>query len=189
MQSNEDAQYHRTAMARKTPSLGLKTAQRFNLLHTARGERGVILDYGCGRGDDVSFLNTLGFDATGYDPNLPDDHYYALLSMPPVARGCYDLVLCTFVLNVVEDHAVRRFIVRDAFEYVAPGGALLVTVRHEGDAKPTPAWTRKGDGWLTSAGTFQKFWGPDELSGFLGFAGRYVRKLSKNSAVVFKEAR
>ena len=183
MQKNEDAQYHRTAMARKTASAGLKAALQKGYIK----EDAVVLDYGCGRGDDVSYLNAIGVDATGYDPNLPMGHAYGLMRRPPVALAAYDVVLCTYVLNVIEDLGLRETILRQAFEYVKPGGHLLVTVRAEGDTKPTPAWTRKGDGWLTSAGTFQKFWKDGELEDFASCVGPCVRvRVSKNSIAIWK---
>jgi DNA phosphorothioation-associated putative methyltransferase len=191
MQMNEDAKYHRTAIARRSESLGLKTALRWGFLSNVYGNPAVVLDYGCGRGDDVQFLTDSGHDATGYDPNLGSGAPYGCMSMPPVAKGEYDLVLCTYVINVIEDTYLRQRILRDAFSYVAPGGVLLVTVRHEGDAKPTPAWARRGDGWITSAGTFQRFFKKGEVPFLLeGIFGRKARimELDKNStAVIDKE--
>jgi DNA phosphorothioation-associated putative methyltransferase len=189
MQTSEDAKYHRTAMARKSESLGLKTARKIGCLINAEGDDAVVLDYGCGRGDDVRILATEGYDATGYDPNLPMGAPYGLMRDAPVGKGTYDLVLLTFVLNVIEEFSIRQLILHDAFEYVRPGGTLLVTVRHDGDAKPTPAWTRKRDGWVTSTGTFQRFFKKGEVPFLLeGLFGRkaIVAPIDKNVTCVTK---
>ena len=176
--------FHRTAMARTSESLGLKTARKHDLV------KGAILDYGCGRCTDVVALHDEGHDVTGYDPSLGRRPPYGCSIMPPVARGAYDLVLCTYVLNVIKD-ASRHNVLRDAFSYVKPGGTLLVTVRTDEKANAAElGWTRMGSGWITSAGTFQRFFKKGELRlyllGLLGLKAD-VKELSKNSCVVSRK--
>jgi SAM-dependent methyltransferase len=53
--------------------------------------QGRVLDYGCGYGQDVRFLQTNGFDAYGYDP------YHS----PDLPSGKFDIVVCFYVQNVL----------------------------------------------------------------------------------------
>jgi len=54
------------------------------------------LDYGCGRGDDVRFLQVMGFRSRGYDP------YYF-----PRTKKAADVVTLIYVLSTIEIPAVR----------------------------------------------------------------------------------
>jgi hypothetical protein len=174
-------------MSRRSKSLGLKTAERLGLTHTYGGGLAVILDSGCGRCGDVRALQDEGYDVTGYDPHLGDEAPYGCLNTPPVARGAYDLVLCTYVLNVLEDQPFRRAILRDAWSYVKPGGVLLVTVRSEAD-NTAKGWTSEGDGWRTPAGTFQHFFTDGEVVKLMSMAcpKSYVRGLNARVTVAHK---
>jgi DNA phosphorothioation-associated putative methyltransferase len=170
-------------MSRRSKSLGLKTAERLGLV------QGAILDYGCGRGDDVRALWNEGHDVIGYDPHVRDDPPYGCLSQPPVARGAYDLVLCTYVLNVVT-RDVRAGLVQDAWSYVKPGGTLIVTVRDDTElhSQSIQGWTRHDDGWITRAGTFQRFFPQGHMQAYLKnlLTRSYVREIDRNVTVVHK---
>src|SRR5256885_15617276 len=70
-----------------------------------RPERSV-LDYGCGRGGDVRLLRQMGCEAIGWDP------FY----LPDTRLEASEVVLLTYVLNVVEDPAERRRTLKHAWE-------------------------------------------------------------------------
>lgn len=76
---------HLTAKQRDTPSLPIR------MLHDRKLIQGRVLDYGCGYGQDVRFLQAKGFDAHGYDP------YY----FPDSQAGTFDTIVCFYVLNVL----------------------------------------------------------------------------------------
>lgn len=90
---------------------------------------GRTLDYGCGKGFDA---DTLGME--GYDP------YYR--SVQPT--GTYDTITCTYVLNVIEDEAIRLDVLACIAERLSPGGTAYISVRAD----------VKKDGH-TSKGTYQ----------------------------------
>lgn len=77
--------------------------------------KGLVLDYGCGRGKDAE---ELGADA--YDPTFAPD--------PPT--GMYDTILCTYVLNVVSEETEAQ-ILGKIETLLKPGGAAYVTVRRD----------------------------------------------------------
>ena len=76
---------HLTAKQRDTPSLPIRRLHERGLL------QGRVLDYGCGYGQDVRFMQAKGYDAYGYDP-----HYFADSQL-----GTFDIIVCFYVLNVL----------------------------------------------------------------------------------------
>jgi ATP adenylyltransferase len=79
--------------------------------------RGSILDFGCGRGDDVGYLN-----AEGYDPYWAPD--------TDLLNRKYDIVLCTYVLNVLPA-TKRKVILREIKNLLNDTGLAYVTVRRD----------------------------------------------------------
>lgn len=141
---------HRTAMTRTMLSRPLQHAHADGLLD---GDISVF-DYGCGRGDDVRTLNTLGIRAAGWDP--------AHAPHAPIERA--DVVNLGYVVNVIEDLDERREVLRSAWELAT--GTLVVSARlvWDPDANLGKAYR---DGRLTTTGTFQKFYTPEELKGWI----------------------
>ena len=82
-----------------------------------------LLCYGCGRGADVAWLKVRGYDAVGYDPYPPFGY-----SEPP--EGKYDRVLLVYLMARLKTDVNRRSIVAKAFNYVRPGGHLLIASRN-----------------------------------------------------------
>lgn len=132
-----------------------------------------MLDYGCGLGDDVRTLRRKRISAAGWDPfprrkvrvgRLP------ITRLEMVQRALYygeglerslaksDIVNLGYVLNVIEDPVERAKTLRRAWSLTK--SLLIVTVRMapETRIRATCPWTKSGDGWVTSAGTFQKFY-------------------------------
>ncbi|MGW1015245.1 DNA phosphorothioation-associated putative methyltransferase [Streptomyces niveus] len=113
-----------------------------------------ILDYGCGRGGDVRSLDRLDCRITGWDP------YY----QPETKLEQADVVLLTYVLNVIEDPAERRRSLLQAWELA---NTVLV-------ASARLTWERSkvrgqefGDGLITSRQTFQHLFGASELRDYV----------------------
>jgi DNA phosphorothioation-associated putative methyltransferase len=109
-----------------------------------------ILDYGCGRGQDVARLRAMGFHANGWDP------FFA----PDVPRIRHEVVLLNYVLNVIEDTAERTETLSRAWELAS--NALVVSCRLKWDSGGLNA-TESGDGVITSKNTFQHFYSPNEI--------------------------
>jgi len=90
---------------------------------------GPVLDWGCGRGDDVVYLR----NAYGYDP-----HYQPEL---PSKGELFNTVAVTYVLNTIPEYHDRCVILEEALEYLAEGGWLYVTIRK---GKKLKGWTQSG---------------------------------------------
>ncbi len=101
-----------TAIARKKPSQPLAWLLDHGLV------KGRVLDFGCGRGDDVKQLRRRRISADGWDPYWESDE----------PRGKYDVVLCTYVVNVLP-RSRQAAILRELRSWCKPNGAIYVAVR------------------------------------------------------------
>jgi DNA phosphorothioation-associated putative methyltransferase len=82
-----------------------------------------LLDYGCGKGDDVEHLAELGYHSAGWDPhwkNEEDDR--------ELLEGHADVVTCNYVLNVLppkeRQEVIDKLLALDA-------DAVYVSVRRD----------------------------------------------------------
>jgi DNA phosphorothioation-associated putative methyltransferase len=148
----------RTAISRSTLSRPMRLALEASLID----ESTVILDYGCGRGDDVQTLSALGITSYGWDPAF----------RPDGEKREADVVNLGYVANVIEDATERSETLRDAWRLARK--VLIVSARLALEAKG-PKYNTYGDGCLTGRGTFQKFFEQHELrhwiEGAIGVAG------------------
>ena len=137
---------HATAMSRTGLSRPVRLAVEIGLI--VPGETRVF-DYGCGRGDDVARLCRRGVTASGWDPtSLPTE---------PLVEA--DVVNLGYVINVIADPSERAEALKRAWQLSRK--ALVVAARLTPDM---PDRLRpSGDGFVTTRGTFQKFYTQQEL--------------------------
>jgi DNA phosphorothioation-associated putative methyltransferase len=107
----------KTAIHRTTISAPLATLVKNKLIH------GSVLDYGCGHGKDLEYLQRYCIDADGYDLNHRPD--------PKPLQRKWDTVLCTYVLNVIENENERNTVIETIKGLVNPGGNVYITVRND----------------------------------------------------------
>ncbi len=112
--SPQNPHSHLTVKDRQGPSFPVKYLLQKGLI------RGDVLDFGCGTGVDVSFLQNKGFSVKGYDP------YYK----PKYPEGKFDTILCFYVLNVLlpEEQCVVLMAVS---ELLKPNGKAFFAVRRD----------------------------------------------------------
>jgi DNA phosphorothioation-associated putative methyltransferase len=130
-----------------------------------------VLDYGCGRGGDVRALQHLGLDVTGWDP----------VHFPEGQRRPADVVLLTYVLNVIEDPADRRRTLLRAWELAS--SVLVVSARLRWERNQIKG-IEHGDGILTQRRTFQHLYAAGELRDYVEEATG-VRCLSAAPGIVY----
>lgn len=136
---------HKTAMNRSDFSKPVQLLLKHNLLVKNQS----FFDYGCGHGDDIRGLDHNGFTATGWDPVLKPDG-----NLIPA-----DVVNLGFVLNVIENPTERIEALTKAFSL----SKRILSVAVVTDASPTAKNIRPyKDGFLTSRGTFQKYYRHEE---------------------------
>ena len=141
---------HKTAIPRRDLSQPMQLAVGHGVLPPGD----TVFDYGCGLGDDVAALAAAGFEAFGWDPH----------HAPDGPRRPADLVNLGFVLNVVEDRHERAETLRAAWSFARR--AMVVAVMVMGKADLTGLRPYR-DGHLTARGTFQKYFGQQELRDFI----------------------
>jgi DNA phosphorothioation-associated putative methyltransferase len=145
-----EVERHRSALSRGELSRPLRLAISDGLLSTDR----TLMDYGCGRGDDVARLRDAGWECTGWDPaHAPDGE-----------RRRSSVVNLGYVVNVIEDVDERREVLRSAW---ALADELLVVSARLIDERPSRSTVALGDGIITRIGTFQKFFEQQELRAWI----------------------
>ena len=109
-----------TAIRRKTLSAPIAWLIQHHYLSSGQSK---ILDYGCGYGSDVRLLREWNKDlyVEGYDP------YYNRIDL---GDTFYDVVLCTFVLNVVNVDE-QNDILKKIWRQLKANGQLFITVRRD----------------------------------------------------------
>jgi DNA phosphorothioation-associated putative methyltransferase len=142
---------YRTALVRRGLSRPLTQAITDQLLDLAS----TVFDYGCGRGDDLRHLASLGITAAGWDP----------VHRPHAEHRPADLVNLGYVINVIEDPAERADALRRAWTLARR--VLVVSARLTWDARDLVG-RPLSDGIITRTGTFQKFYEHTELASWIG---------------------
>ena len=113
-----------------------------------------VFDYGCGRGSDVRHLQHLGIEARGWDPVFAPDQ-------PHIPA---DVVNLGYVVNVIEHQRERAEVLRSAWALARR--TLIVATRLQWE-RAGLAGRNVGDGVVTTKGTFQRFYGQDELRAWI----------------------
>jgi len=141
---------HKTAISRNYLSLPLQAIARHNYLNGNYS----ILDYGCGKGDDVRELESHGLNVSGWDP----------VHRPDTVVTNNDIVNLAFVLNVIEDKSERTETLLKAWSFSTK--LLVVAVMIAGENK-IRQFTPYKDGVITSKNTFQKYYSQGEIRYYL----------------------
>jgi DNA phosphorothioation-associated putative methyltransferase len=161
---------HRTALARRNLSQPMALMLRLGMLP----DEGTVFDYGCGQGDDITILQTNGYQAFGWDPHFNKDG----------ERRPADIVNLGFVLNVIENPLERVETLRAAWSFVRKALIVSVMVR----ATEGGAWRPYKDGVVTTRGTFQKYFSSAELRGLVEAAlGQAPITLAPGIVAVFRD--
>ncbi len=142
---------HKAALRRSELSRPVRLAIEHRLL----GAEATFFDYGCGHGDDVRLLNAQNIAADGWDPVL----------RPAVSPVESHVVNMGYVLNVIEEPAERRTALGDAWDLTTE--LLVVSARLIDERRDLGEAKRYADGWITSSGTFQRFYGQAELREYI----------------------
>lgn len=141
---------HKTAIARSQLSTPMQLLARHGFLD---GEHS-LLDYGCGRGDDLAILEEAQLPVRGWDPHYRPD---GDLTSPA------DVVNLGFVLNVIESPEERAEALRRAFSLTQKCLAVAVMVVGKSSTEGLKPYQ---DGYLSKRGTFQKYYTQSELLHF-----------------------
>ena len=141
----------KTAITRTDYSRPLRIALADGLV----GPRTTVLDFGCGRGDDVRHLRLSGVHANGWDPAHRAD-----VELSPA-----QVVNLGYVVNVIEDPEERARCLARAWSFA--DRALVVSARLTSETPELVSVATYGDGFVTSIPTFQKFYEQAELKNWI----------------------
>ena len=144
------------------------------LSHGVIGANRSFFDYGCGRGDDLRYLLSVGIEADGWDP------YYR--PEAPIREA--DVVNLGYVLNVIENASERDETLSRAYKLAR--GVLVVAVRID---NALDSGTEFSDGLLTNRGSFQKIYKQSEFREYLErVLGKRPHMAGLGMAYVFKDS-
>ena len=141
---------HKTAIARDQLSAPMKILAKHHFLEGQWS----ILDYGCGRGDDIKELEAHGLDCIGWDP----------VHAPEASRISCDIVNLGYVLNVIEERQERSETLKSAWDYADK--MLIASVMVAGESIIRQFKPYK-DGVITKINTFQKYYSQSEFRSYL----------------------
>lgn len=145
------ANRQRTAISRTDYSRPIKIALADALIRPEIS----VLDYGCGRGDDVRHLALRGVRSRGWDPVHCTDG-----DLAPS-----EVVNLGYVVNVIEDVQERVECLERAWSFAER--ALIVSARLASETPEFASVAPYGDGFVTSIPTFQKFYEQSELKDWI----------------------
>ena len=135
-----------------------------------------VLDYGCGRGNDVALLAGAGISCQGWDPKH--------CPLPPPAPA--DIVNLGYVINVIEDQEERVDALKRAWALTRHVLVVSARMRFETLGQVLAPYS---DGFITSRGTFQKFYDHGELRDWISSATSEVPVAAAHGVfLIFREA-
>ena len=145
-----DIERHKTAISRDALSVPLFLIAKRGYLN---GDY-TVLDYGCGKGDDLKELEEHGVDCIGWDPaHRPDTNIDER-----------DIVNLGFVINVIEEKKERIETLKNAYAYTKK---LMIVSAMLGNESIYERFKPYGDGVITARNTFQKYFMQGELQQFI----------------------
>ena len=147
---NIEIDRHKTAIDRNQLSAPMQILAKHDYLDGNYS----VLDYGCGKGDDITELEAHGIDCVGWDP----------IHRPDVDLVNSDIVNLGFVLNVIEDREERDKTLQKAWQLADK--LLIVSVMVAGESV-IRQFTPYRDGVITSIKTFQKYYAQSEIRSYI----------------------
>lgn len=157
---------HLTAISRKNASQPLRIALK--KIGSIRGWK--VLDFGTGTNKkDCELVELCGGICYNYDIKYQPLSKIQLIHTrrvtPTDPEGKFDLIICSYVLNVVT-LAERQVITETLRKLINPDGIIIVGVREDKEAID-PSWILYQDGYITRHGTFQTFFSPKQGANLL----------------------
>jgi DNA phosphorothioation-associated putative methyltransferase len=145
-----DIERHKTALTRDKLSTPMFLLAQRGFLN----QNYSVLDYGCGKGDDLRELEAHGIECIGWDP----------VHKPDVDLSSCDIVNLGFVINVIEDREERIETLKRAYSY---SEKLILVSAMLGNESVFEQYKPYKDGVITKRNTFQKYYMQGELQQFI----------------------
>ena len=166
-----NVQRHKSALSRKHLSQPLQALRRLGYLDGSHS----LFDYGCGKGDDLRALQEMAVEASAWDT------YFR----PSATKREADIVNLGFVVNVIEDRDERDRALNESFRLARK---FLLVSALIGNPEYSATASEHRDGIVTSIGTFQKYFLPDELENYVRSSlGAPVTSIAQGVVVAFRD--
>lgn len=141
---------HKTALSRDKLSVPLFLMAERGYLNG----KYTVLDYGCGKGDDVRELQEHDIECIGWDP----------VHQPDTDIENSDIVNLGYVINVIEDSEERKETLKHAYNLTEK---ILVVSAMLGNESVFKRFKPYKDGVITNRNTFQKYYMQEELRQYI----------------------
>lgn len=163
--------YKLTALKRKKLSLPMEYLLSKGLI------RGKVLDYGCGNGQDVDRLKTLGYDIMGYDK------YNKLFNNDGLLLDdYYDTITCIYVLNVIPDLEQHQELLNILTRL---GKDVYIAIRSDKKSiKENWVYINEYECYKTSKGSYQRFYDIDMVKRYFKNFDIDILKSTNNYIIV-----
>lgn len=165
-----------TAMSASKPSAPTQWAFHRGLIIP------VVFDWGCGKGRDSKWLNSLNIGVISYDPFYKPEPYPRNIDFQKV-----NTVLLNYILNIIEIIEERRKILEEIYNLAKSGTIVIISTRSQREIERNAKrsyWKKLNDGYLTRKNTFQKGFSLEELSSFCSPYGRLIESTKLQGGVV-----
>lgn len=146
----------KTAIHRKDLSKPMRLLTELDLIkHNDK-----ILDYACGYGEDCYMLRSREYNIKSYDK------YNPIYNNEELLEDEYDVITNIYMFNTIRDLHEHDFQLTRLKEL---GGIIYITVRSDTKAiKPTWIYEEGNDTYLTSKGSYQRFYDKDKIHKYFG---------------------
>ena len=169
--SASEIERHKTAIDRNKLSSPMQILARHGYFDGNHS----VLDYGCGKGDDVRELEAHGINVAGWDP----------IHNPEGDLAKRDIVNLGFVINVIENINERKETLKKAFSYAKKMLVASVMVAGESVIRQ---FTPYKDGVITSRNTFQRYYTQSEFKEYLEDSlGQSAIAVGQGIFLIFKD--
>lgn len=142
---------------------GVSMSARMLALHSTKDSK--ILDYGCGTGRNIRYIrdNANYYMVHGVDileqlvkeeprHNIIRDNITIVTRAERIRSTNYDLILSSFVLNVIDSDAIKKKILQCMIDKMKIGGRAFIEVRTKGDVEQAKTKEKYGDGYKIKKG-------------------------------------
>lgn len=151
-----------------------------------------ILDYGAGRLRNSLYLSNNGYNVSVLDTPLQKEKwdldcvkFENIYTTNDVIDKEYDVVLCSYVLNVIPEYNVRTSIINSIYKVLKDEGMLIIEVRGDRSLNSVKNKIPFNDGFICGLGntrTFQKPYSKDDIIAFVEKESKFhVHKIKINS--------
>lgn len=145
-----------------------------------------VLDFGSGKLRNSKFLASHGFNVSILDTphqcstyNISDLSLFDNIYLQGYynTKQIYDIVLCSYVLNVIENIHIREKVLLDIYNFLKPNGIAYIEVRTPYSISKSSTQQKYLDGFVLGKGdnrTFQKPFTLKELETFISINSTFT---------------